>query len=258
MSTDDVKANYTAAGIDIIELMYEDDYLSIGGNESTRSLAQAAGIREDCRVLDVGCGLGGPAMFLAEHYGCHVTGLDLVDINITAAQTRAARRGLQASTDFIVGDAVKLPFEDESFNVVWGLDAWCHVDDKAALITQCARVLEKGGTLAFTDWLVIGEMNAQQKAAVLEASASPEMTTPQTYRDLLAESNLKVVEQVDLSSTFITQYQQVMAGLPSIQATISERFSPKVYEIIRRKNQDILDGFVSGGIGGARFIATKL
>jgi len=232
MSTDDVKANYTAAGIDIIELMYEDDYLSIGGNESTRSLAQAAGIREDCRVLDVGCGLGGPAMFLAEHYGCHVTGLDLVDINITAAQTRAARRGLQASTDFIVGDAVKLPFED--------------------LITQCARVLEKGGTLAFTDWLVIGEMNAQQKAAVLEASASPEMTTPQTYRDLLAESNLKVVEP------FITQYQQVMAGLPSIQATISERFSPKVYEIIRRKNQDILDGFVSGGIGGARFIATKL
>ena len=257
MSSDDVRANYNAAGIDIIEMMYEDDYLSIGGNESTRVLAKAAGINQQSRVLDIGCGLGGPALLLAEQFGCHVTGLDLIDINITGAQQRAAQRGLESKTRFAVGDATKLPYADDSFNVVWGLDAWCHVDDKVALISECARVLEPFGTLAFTDWLITADMQTSQQAEVLEAAASPKMTNAQTYLDLLREFGLSLVEHTDISPTFITQYQQVIDGLPTIESTINERYSPKVFAIIKQKNMAILNGFVSGGIGGARFIATN-
>ncbi|MGB7305715.1 MAG: methyltransferase domain-containing protein [Burkholderiaceae bacterium] len=257
MSKEQVRANYNAAGIDIIEMMYTNDYLSIGGDASTRALAEAAGINSQSRVLDIGCGLGGPALFLAQNYQCHVTGLDLVDVNIDGAIKRASQRGLQDRTDWYVGDATALPFAEKSFNTVWGLDAWCHVDDKTRLIAECVRVTEPGGLIAFTDWLLKADMSPAQRTAVLEASASPGMAPAATYLQLFSDFGLELIEFTDVSSTFVDQYQQVINRLPKIKELISSRFSPKVYSIIVDKNTAILDGFVSGGIGGGRFVVRR-
>ena len=85
---------------------------------------------DGCKVLDVGCGLGGPAFHLAETRGAIVTGVDLVDLNIESATERASTRGLRDRVQFRVANALDLPFADEAFDVVFGQDAWCHVPDK--------------------------------------------------------------------------------------------------------------------------------
>ena len=72
-----------------MQAMYTDEYLSMGGPASTESLAKAAGISADMEILDVGCGVGGPALHLAQSYGCHVTAIDLVDTSIELAQSNA-------------------------------------------------------------------------------------------------------------------------------------------------------------------------
>ena len=67
------------------------------------------------RLLDVGCGLRGPARFLAATYGCHVTGIDLSQPFIEAARMLTERCGLADRASFLQGDALDLPFTDVSF-----------------------------------------------------------------------------------------------------------------------------------------------
>ena len=113
---------YTPTGSELIEWFYSDDYLSIGGIESTDTLANLAGINKGTSVLDVGSGLGGPAMHIAQTRGCKVVGLDLVDSNIMTANSRVKERELQNLVTFKLGNATDMPFPANSFNIIIGHD----------------------------------------------------------------------------------------------------------------------------------------
>lgn len=254
---DDVRKNYNRVGIEIIEAMYANDYLSIGGVASTEHLAAEAGVDAESRILDVGSGLGGPALHLAQTFGARVTGIDLVDHNVQESTARAKARGLDRLVDFHAGDATRLPFEDACFDIVWGQDAWCHITDKDTLIHQCARVLEPGGIIAFTDWLVAGEMSGAQRLEILAAAASTAMATSREYRRLLTNHGFVHLAETDVTQVFVQQYRDIMAGLGSKQERITRKFSEKVFGIVAEKNAIILNAFENGLLGGSMFIAKK-
>ena len=73
----------------------------------------------------------------------------------------------------MTGDALNLPFEDQTFDIVWGQDAWCHIPDKEHLIRQAPRVRFPGGCVAFTDWVEIGPMSADERKTLRSAMAAP-------------------------------------------------------------------------------------
>ena len=89
-----VSTNYNAVGTDIFQRLYGQDFLSPGGLQATRQLAEFGRVRKGSRVLDIGCGLGGAAFFLADELNCDVVGLDLMAENVSFAHQRAAERGL--------------------------------------------------------------------------------------------------------------------------------------------------------------------
>jgi ubiquinone/menaquinone biosynthesis C-methylase UbiE len=260
MNTEAIRANYSSAGIEIIEKMYTDDYLSIGGVESTRILAELASIASSTRVLDVGSGLGGPALYVAQTFECHVVGIDLVDVNVAEATRRATARGLSQWATFETADATALPFNDASFDLVIGQDAWCHVDDKDALLGEVTRVLKPGGKIAFTDWVItgqIGETDARTRGRVLDAAASPAMITAAHYLELLKSNGFADIVHTDISADFTRQYHEVMINLITKQSAITDKYGQKIYNIILSKNGDIAHGFDQAFIGGGRFVATK-
>jgi SAM-dependent methyltransferase len=94
------------------------DQFHIRGILATAELAAAAGIRLSTRVLDLGCGIGGPARYLADTFACTVTGVDLSSEFIDAVTHLTARCGLSDRVTFQVGDALHLPFEAASFDAV--------------------------------------------------------------------------------------------------------------------------------------------
>ncbi|MEC7303563.1 MAG: methyltransferase domain-containing protein, partial [Pseudomonadota bacterium] len=106
MLVEEIKKNYNKLGIEIIETIYTDDYLSIGGTASTEDLALLAGVTQQSRVLEIGSGVGGPALHLAATYGCSVVGLDLVETNVAEANERAKARQLDHLVSFQKGDAL--------------------------------------------------------------------------------------------------------------------------------------------------------
>jgi len=249
---------YTPTGSELIEWFYSDDYLSIGGIESTDTLANLAGINKGTSVLDVGSGLGGPAMHIAQTRGCKVVGLDLVDSNIITANDRAKERELQNLVTFKLGNATDMPFPANSFNIIIGQDAWCHVPDKEKMISECARVIEPNGIIAFTDWLDIGDMQGDYRTEVLDAMAASEPANLDKYVNWLIHNGFVIISQEDISAIFQAQYDAIITRLKSLQELISERFSPKIYRIVQRKNECIRKAFSDGMLGGGRIIAKRL
>jgi SAM-dependent methyltransferase len=129
------------------------DEFHIRGREATVELAARLNLQAGQRVLDVGCGLGGPSRHLAWTYGCRVSGIDLTAPYCEAAGLIAERLGLDGALTYLHGDALNLPFPDGSFDVVWTQHTAMNIPDKGRLYGEMRRVLQPGGILAIYDVL---------------------------------------------------------------------------------------------------------
>ena len=258
MLAEAIEKNYNKLGIEIIETIYTDDYLSIGGTASTEELAALAGVTQHSRILEIGSGVGGPALHLAATFDCHVVGLDLVKTNVEEANRRAKERKLNHLTSFQQGDALSMTFPSGSFDIVWGQDAWCHIPDKAKLIEKIGNVLTSGGLVAFTDWIETGPLTGKPREDMLAAMAAPDIATLDEYKSYLENNGCKIVHQENVSGVFVDQYKKIMSRLIEMKETLSEQFSPKIFEIVVERNNYILEAFQSGALGGGRVVAKKL
>jgi SAM-dependent methyltransferase len=132
------------------------DQFHTRGIKATAELAASAGITADTRVLDLGCGLGGPARYLAQTFGCRVTGLDLSPGVIEAGIYLTERCGLSRLVTLQAGNALQPPFADDTFDVVFLLHVVMNIEDRAALYGEIRRVLAPGGRLVSYDLVLRG------------------------------------------------------------------------------------------------------
>ena len=122
-----------------------------GGKVATVRLAHLAGLSPGTRVLDVGGGLGGSARTLAVEFGCLVTVIDLTESYVRAAEMLTTWLGLGDHVTHHVGNALELPFEPGTFDVVWTQNSGMNIADKERLYVGFHRVLRPGGRLAFQE-----------------------------------------------------------------------------------------------------------
>jgi ubiquinone/menaquinone biosynthesis C-methylase UbiE len=150
-----ILAALKAAGKDIDHLKPDDlapvDEFHGGQRPATVRLAELVGFTGTERVLDVGSGLGGPSRFLAWKYGCRVSGVDLTTEFVRLAEMLTRLTGLVGKVDYRQGNALDLPFEDASFDVVWSQNAAMNIADRDRLYAGMRRVIKPGGTLALQE-----------------------------------------------------------------------------------------------------------
>ena len=127
------------------------DQFHTRGLAATAELADLAQITAEMSVLDVGSGVGGPARFLAATYGCRVTGVDLSEPFVEAANTLTERTGLSGRVSFETASALELPFDAGRFDVVLMQHVAMNISDRARLYREIRRVLRPGGRLAAFD-----------------------------------------------------------------------------------------------------------
>ena len=168
-----------------------------------RWIADRGGFRPGMKVLDVGCGVGGPALTIADHSGAHVTGLNIVESHLAIARDRAAARGLAAQCDFVLGDAMDMPFADGSFDAVYIFEAGCHMPDKPRLYRECFRVLKPGGTFIGTDWFKKDQTTPAEEDEFVEPICRlhglPSLITLADLRDSLGMAGFSIQEVHDLA-----------------------------------------------------------
>lgn len=117
-----------------------------------------------CQTVDVGCGRGEPAVHLTNRFGFHVTGLDLVPYTVKRATEDAREKPI--TTEFIVGDATKLPFATGSFAACTAIDALVYLPDRATVFETVADVLEVGGILVLSDLVIRSGVSEKQRELV--------------------------------------------------------------------------------------------
>lgn len=142
------------AGVDLKHVSREDlsavDEFHVRGAEVSKELAEETDLR-GAKVLDVGCGIGGPCRMLAEEFGCDVTGIDMSREFIRTAKKLTELAGLGEKIRFLQADALDLPFDDASFDVAWTQHVQMNVSDKSTFYGEIYRVLKPGGTFIYYD-----------------------------------------------------------------------------------------------------------
>lgn len=177
------------------------DEFHAGGSQSTAQLAARTVWTPGLRVLDVGCGLGGPARYLASQHRCHVTGIDLTQEYVDVANALTQLVGLEHLVDVRRANALKLPFDDGSFDVVWTEHAQMNIADKHAFYEEITRVLKPGGRLLFHD-IFQGDGGPPHLPVPWAADESISfLATPEQVRDILEGLGFSIHDWEDRSQT---------------------------------------------------------
>jgi SAM-dependent methyltransferase len=138
--------------VTMLEAIWGAGYMAPGGAGNVAKLLQGTNPKGK-RILDIGCGIGGPAFEMAQTFGAQVTGIDLEVPLIERAVEDAAEKGLQEQCRFQTVEIGPLPFDDESFDIVISAGAITQTSDKAGLLDEILRVLVPGGHFSCYEWM---------------------------------------------------------------------------------------------------------
>jgi ubiquinone/menaquinone biosynthesis C-methylase UbiE len=122
------------------------------GLEATEEIAGMLTVATADHLLDVGSGIGGPARYMANRFGCRVTGIDLTVEFCDLARHLTRLLGLEPCVRFELGDALAMPFAAGSFDGAYSMNVSMNIADKAAFHAEIGRVLKPGG------WLMLSEI----------------------------------------------------------------------------------------------------
>ena len=152
-------------GIDKNQLTQSDlssfDEFHIGGSEGTLMLAEKLTMNASSSVLDIGCGIGGPARFLSSEFGCKVSGIDLTADFVNTGNSLTDQVGLSDKVKLIEASALNIPFADNSFDVSYMIHVGMNIADKDVLFSEAFRVTKPGGVFGIYDVMLIGNCELQ-------------------------------------------------------------------------------------------------
>jgi ubiquinone/menaquinone biosynthesis C-methylase UbiE len=206
------------------------DQFHLRGVLATAELASAAELKPSTRVLDVGCGIGGPARFLAATFGCRVTGVDLSPGFIDTATYLTSRCRLSDRVTFQVGEAIHLPFEEASFDAVFLQHVAMNIEDRTALYAEVHRILTQGGRFATYD-LVCGQGDVVYPVPwARDASTSFLLSEPDTRR-ALEQAGFSHILWRDDTNLALDWLKTTMAGSPSNGLSLGVVMGPDFREM---------------------------
>lgn len=186
-----------------------------------------AKVKKAENIIDLGCGIGGSTLYLAEKFNAKATGITLSPKQATRATERARELKLEDKSQFKVADALNIPFEDNIFDLVWSLESGEHMPDKTKFLQECYRVLKPGGTLIVATWChrpttnsVAGELTADEKrhlAEIYRVYRLPYVISLPEYEAIALACGIKNLRSDDWS----------MAVAPFWDVVIDSAFEPK-------------------------------
>jgi SAM-dependent methyltransferase len=167
----------------------------LGGFDTTRELIGRCEIGRDDYVLEVGCGVGATACYLAKHDGCRVMGVDLRESMIARANERAEREGVRDRVEFRVADAQSLPFDGGTFDVVFCESVATFIEDKQRVANEFLRVTKPGGRVGLNEevWLKPPPDGLAQQVKALWG-IEPDIPTVEDWLAWLRNAGLQDVE----------------------------------------------------------------
>ena len=222
---------YNDAMMKMLELIWGEGFMAPGGTGNVDRMVSGLDLQNK-RVLDIGCGLGGPDFHLAEKHGAYTTGIDLEPHLIDSACATVRRNGLQSRCAFMLVEPGPLPFPDQHFDLVISSGAFTQVPNKHGLFVECSRVLKPGGMISNYDWTTPEEKVSADMAYFFKLEGlTYALEKPETYRKLYREADFTDISVVDGSGWYRQRSREEYE-------LIKGELYPRMKELLGQKDAD--------------------
>jgi ubiquinone/menaquinone biosynthesis C-methylase UbiE len=187
------------AGLDTQKLTPTDlapmDEFHVGGLEATKAFTEFMGLKPGMHVLDVGCGIGGPARYFASEHGLRVTGIDLTEEFVRTAKSLTKLLSLEDAATFEQGSALAMPFRSESFDAAYMFHVGMNIADKNALFLEVARVLKPSAQFSIFDLMRTNDEPISYPVPWAVSGQTSFVVKIEAYRKALAAAGFEVVHE---------------------------------------------------------------
>jgi sarcosine/dimethylglycine N-methyltransferase len=217
------------------------DQFHTRGHDATAELARLAAITAGMSVLDVGSGVGGPARFLAETYGCRVTGVDLSEPFVEAARYLTERTGQSGRVTFETANALELPFEDGRFDAALLQHVAMNISDRAGLYREIRRVLKSGGVFATYDVVSVGVEPHYPVPWARTPETSFLMTADRT-REAIESRGFRTLVWQDDTEAAKAWFAQLRASGPPPSPNLSVVMGPDMVQFAGKLGRNVAEG----------------
>ncbi len=184
---------------------HPDDSMEQAQRALTDRIGDLLDVPQGATVLDLGCGVGGPACHLALTRGWRIRGFTISPVQLARGHETIAARGCATMVELAVGDAHRLPVEDASFDAVYGIESFAHFADKARVIHEVRRILRPGGRIAIWDLVALNE-------AVWDFLPMLRLYSIDEYRARLTEAGFEVTSAVDHGTSILPRSMEIFLG----------------------------------------------
>lgn len=225
----------------------EDEPIRDASRRTVERMAQTlSSIAKETRAIDLGAGFGGSARYLAATYGCRVVALNLSEVENQRDRTMNQERGLDHLIDVVDGDFEQLPYDADTFDVVWSQDAILHSGNRPKVLEEVARVIKPGGELVFTDPMMTDDCPDDVLQPILDRLHLSTLGSPGFYRETLGSLGFDELGFEEHADQLARHYARVLAETEAQEATLSAAVSE---DYLRRMKKG-LRHWVEGGKNG--------
>lgn len=200
-----------------------DQPIAEASHATVEKIASLVKLDGSSRVLDIGAGYGGAARHLTRTTGCHVTCLNLSEVQNRRNRELNQAQGLDQRIAVVDGSFEHIPEPASTFDVVWSQDAILHSGDRRRVFQEVDRVLLPGGELVFTDPMQVDGVDVGVLAPVLERIHLESLGSPGFYRETARELGWEELGYVDLAHQLVNHYAAVLRELEARRSGLVSR-----------------------------------
>jgi len=249
---------YSRKGILRYEAIFGRTYVSVGGETTTSMFTSQLKLSPNMKVLDIGCGTGGSAFFMARRYGADTHGVDLATHMVGIAQDYRAEMEAEVKhrVQFYVEDATSMTYPPDFYDVVYSRDTILHIEDKEALFRNFLSTLKPGGKLMITDYCR-GDQEHSQRFKDYVDQRGYNLHTVKEYGDIIKRAGFTNVVANDKTDLMKDIMHMEMDKFDKIKDKFIEEFSEMDYNYISQGWKDKVVRCEDGDQAWGFFMATK-